>query len=138
MADQVNPTGSLAPGLPSQILAASAPRPAPESSRPANTASSKAKGPGPQTVPGLPAAPAAEKAPEAAMEQFNAHLQKAGSQLKFQSDQATGRTVFKVVNPNTGEVLLQVPSEEMLAMARNLRAMEKQAGASGVLVDKEG
>lgn len=134
MADQVNPMGSLAPGLPSQIVAAAAPRPAPEPSRSANSASSKAQGLGRQTTP----EPAAEKAPEAAMEQFNAHLEKAGSQLKFQSDQATGRTVFKVVNPNTGEVLLQVPSEEMLAMARNLRAMEKHAGASGVLVDKEG
>ena len=138
MADQVNPTGSLAPGLPSQIVAAAAPRPAPEPSRSANAASSKAQGQGRQTVPELPAVSVAEKAPEAAMEQFNAHLEKAGSQLKFQSDQATGRTVFKVVNPNTGEVLLQVPSEEMLAMARNLRAMEKHAGASGVLVDKEG
>jgi uncharacterized FlaG/YvyC family protein len=46
--------------------------------------------------------------------------------------------VFKVVIPTTGEVLFQVPSEEVLALARNLRAQESVQGASGVLVDTEG
>lgn len=72
------------------------------------------------------------------MEQLNGHLQQAGSELKFQVDKATGRTVYKVVNPDNGQVLLQVPSEEILALARNVRAMERQMGAAGVLVDKEG
>lgn len=72
------------------------------------------------------------------MEQINGHLQQAGSELKFQVDKATGRTVYKVVNPSNGQVLLQVPSDEMLALARNVRAMQEQMGAAGVLVDKEG
>lgn len=72
------------------------------------------------------------------MDKVNSHLQEAGSELKFQVDKETGRTVFKVINPKNGEVILQVPSEEMLALARNLRALDKQEGASGVLMDKEG
>lgn len=73
------------------------------------------------------------------MEQVNNHLKKADSELKFQVDNATGRTVFKLLDPGTGETILQIPSAEILALARNLRAMEKQQGAaSGVLVDKQG
>jgi len=132
MADQVNPTGSLAPGIPLQILAASAPRTASETSRPANTAKIKAQGPGAEP------APVSTKASQAAMEQLNGHLQESGSELQFQVDKATGRTVYKVVNPDNGQVLLQIPSDEILALARNVRAMEKRMGAAGVLVDKEG
>lgn len=72
------------------------------------------------------------------MEQLNSHLQQTNSQLQFQLDKETGRTIYKIVSPSNGQVLLQVPSEEVLALARNLRTMEKQKGASGVLVDKEG
>jgi flagellar protein FlaG len=73
-----------------------------------------------------------------AMEQLNSHLQQSNSELQFQVDSETGHTIYKVVNPGNGQVLLQVPSEEVLAMARNLRAMEKEMSASGVLMDKEG
>lgn len=132
MADQVNPTGSLAPGIPSTLLAASAPRTVSDSSRTAKPTEIKAQGPVSSPNSGTP------EAPEAAVEQLNGHLQQSGSELKFQVDKATGRTIYKVVNPGNGQVLLQVPSEEVLAMARNVRAMGKQTGASGVLVDKEG
>jgi flagellar protein FlaG len=132
MADQVGSTGGLAQGLPLPLVVASAPKPASESPRLSK--------PGVLPVQGQsrPSAPGTAKTSEAAMEQVNGHLQETGSELKFQVDQGTGRTIFKVVNPSSGEVILQVPSEEMLALARNLRSLEKQAGASGVLVDKEG
>lgn len=138
MADQVNPAGSLASGLPLALLAAAAPRPAPESSRPAKIADSQPGGSGSQAA--IVSAESSEgiKSPEAAMARVNNYLQQSGSELKFKVDKESGRTVFKVINPNTGEVLLQVPSEELLALARNLRSFEKQTGASGVLVDKEG
>jgi flagellar protein FlaG len=72
---------------------------------------------------------------KAAMGQLNSHLQQANSSLEYQVDQSTGRTFFQIVDTNTGEVVLQVPSVEMLALARNLRALDKKMG---VLVDKEG
>ena len=37
-----------------------------------------------------------------------------------------------------GRPFLQVPSEELLAMARKLREFAEEMGASGVLLDKEG
>lgn len=132
MVNQVSPMGSLATGPPVALLAASAPRPAPEPTRTAKVASSPPQGTGSQPPP------VTAHTSELAMEQVNSHLQQAGSELKFRVDQDTGRTVFKVINPNTGEVLLQVPSEELLALARNLRRFQEQMGASGVLVDKEG
>lgn len=132
MADQVNPMGSLASGYSSALLVSAAPRPAPEKTHPAKIADPRSQELG--TGPVVEDA----KTAEAAMGKLNGRLRETGSELKFQMDKATGRTIFKVVNPSNGEVLLQVPSEEVLAMARNLRALDDQAGASGVLVDKEG
>jgi flagellar protein FlaG len=122
MADQITPLGSLASGLPPALAAAAAPAPAP------------AKVPASQR-PAAPPAPAAAKTPEAAMGQLNSHLQQADSSLKFQVDQSTGRAYFQIVNDSTGEVVLQVPSAQMLAMARNLQTLDKKMG---VLVDQQG
>ena len=130
MADQVNPTGGLAPGIPLTASVAPAPKPVARNPRPVSTLD--------PPVPGQAGVPASPGASEAAADAVNQHLQQTGSELKFQVDRATGRTIFKVVNETTGEVVLQVPSEEVLALARNLRTMDKHAGASGVLVDKEG
>lgn len=131
MADQVIPSVGLASGLPLALLAPTAPRLAPEKPRPAKAADAPPQGP--DDRPGD-----AAKLTEAALEQLNSYLQQTGSELKFQVDEGTGRTFFKIVSQSTGEVLLQVPSEEMLAMSRKLRELEKRMGASGVLVDKEG
>lgn len=133
MADQVNPTGSLAPGLSSALMASvSSPRVSSERVRSAKTSEFQ-----PQRQDSASVAEAPVSA-EAAMEQLNSHLQQSNSELQFQMDKETGRTIYKIVSPNSGQVLLQVPSEEVLAMARNLRSMEKQTGTSGVLVDREG
>jgi uncharacterized FlaG/YvyC family protein len=73
-----------------------------------------------------------------AMDQLNSRLQQTGSELKIQPDKDSGRTIYKVVNPTTGEVVYQYPTAEMLALARSLQTSEKQVGTSGVLVDKKG
>ncbi|GLH73182.1 hypothetical protein GETHLI_16840 [Geothrix limicola] len=130
MADQVNLTGSLASSLP-LTLAAAPSRPAPEK---------QPSAPASDIQPQKTDTPASEGAttPEKAVVQINSHLQQAATDLKIQVDKGTGRTVFKVVDEHTGAVVLQVPSEEVLAMARNLRALDSKMGASGVLVDKQG
>jgi flagellar protein FlaG len=66
------------------------------------------------------------------------HLQQARPELRLQVDDGTGRTVFQVVQQGTGQVLMQVPSEEILGMSRRLREAEGLAGSSGTLVDKQG
>lgn len=131
MADQVNPTGGLAPGFTTALAALSAPKPAPEKPRPIRTADPVPKG--------LDRADGSSaKLSEATVEQANGQLQQVATGLKFQVDKATGHTVLKVVNQETGEVLLQMPPEQFLSMARNLRALEERLDASGVLIDKEG
>lgn len=75
---------------------------------------------------------------EVAVAQVNQHLQLSQTDLKLQVDAGSGHTVFQVVQQGTGQVVLQVPSPEVLGMSRRLREMEGQTGASGALVDKEG
>lgn len=132
MADQVNPMGNLATGLPSALLVANTPRPAPEKARTAKTTPSQSRN------PDDPSSASSVVSAESAVELLNNRLQGTGTELKFKVDRDSGRTLFQVVSENTGEVLLQVPSEEMLAMARKLRDFAEQTGASGVLLDREG
>lgn len=96
----------------------------PVSSRPAPAASSAVKG--------------SAGSPTEAAAQVNQHLQQAQPALKLQVDAGSGRTVYQVVQQGTGEVVLQIPSEEVLGMSRRLRELENQGQASGTLVDQEG
>lgn len=131
MADQVNPTGGLAPGFSMALAALSAPRPAPDKPR-----ALRPSEPQPANLGRAGGSPG--KVSEADVEQANGLLHQVATGLKFQVDQATGHTVIKVVNQETGEVLMQMPPEEWLTMARNLRSLEERLGAAGALVDKEG
>lgn len=118
MVTQIGPASS------SQILLAGAlPLPV-VNSRPASTRAERA--------------PAQQAGTEAeAVAQVNQHLQGAQTNLKLQVDAGSGRTVFQIVQQGTGEVVLQVPSAEVLGMSRRVRDLEGQNAASGALVDKE-
>lgn len=99
--------------------------------------------PAPVAARSTPPQPSSTPAPrlgnqDAAVAQINQHLQQAQTELKLQVDADSGRTVFQVVQQGTGELVLQVPSEEVLGMSRRIRDLEGQAGAAGGLVDKEG
>ena len=132
MADQSALMSSLGPALTPPAMAAATSKPAIGPVRPAKTAlPSKASGPVDQP-------PVATGSPQESVDQLNGHLQQTASRLRVLVDQSTGRTTYAVVNQATGEVVLQMPSAEMLAMARRVRELEKQMGATGALVDKEG
>ena len=62
-------------------------------------------------------------------------LAKAAPNLTFTVDQDSGRTVIKVVDPTTHEVLKQIPAEEILRMDKNLDQMI--ARLKGLLVDRQ-
>jgi uncharacterized FlaG/YvyC family protein len=84
------------------------------------------------------AAPAGQPV-EAAVAQVNQHLQQQGqADLSLQVDPGSGRTVYRIVQEGTGQVLLQVPSAEVLGMSRRVREIGTQKKGSGALVDKEG
>ena len=62
------------------------------------------------------------------MEKIAADLQKfvqaMGRNLNFTVDDTTGYHVVKVVNPTTGELVRQLPSEELLKVARDFERLQ--------------
>ena len=46
-----------------------------------------------------------------------------GSNLNFSIDETTGYNVVKVVNPDTGELIRQLPSEELLKISRDFQRL---------------
>jgi len=75
---------------------------------------------------------------EAAVAQVNQHLAQANTDLKLSVDNGSGRTVYQLIQQGTGQVLLQVPSAEVLGMSRRVRDLEDKAMTSGGLVDRQG
>jgi flagellar protein FlaG len=68
---------------------------------------------------GQAAPPSLQQAASAAVE-ANRWLAEKGSELTLEFDDAVGRTVFRLVDSQTGAVVRQIPSEEVLAIARAL------------------
>jgi flagellar protein FlaG len=132
MADQVNLTGSLAPVVSPAYSAAKPSQPLPENPQVAKPASLEAPK---NTGQGEVASPEAIRS---AAQTFSAFLQLNQPDLVFQVDKATGEPYFKIVDTKTRKVIRQVPSEDVLAMARKLHEVANSMSASGVLVDKVG
>ena len=63
---------------------------------------------------------AARVAIERAAEQIQSFVQSMGRDLKFSVDGVTGHHVVVVTNPQTGEVVRQMPSPELLKIAQSL------------------
>lgn len=61
-------------------------------------------------------------------------LVKAAPNLTFSIDKDSGRTVIKVIDPETHEVLRQIPADEILRMDKNLDQMIERL--KGLLIDK--
>ncbi len=59
------------------------------------------------------------------------HVQNLQRSLQFSVDDESGETVVRVVDSETKEVIRQIPSEELLAIANRLRS------AAGVLVTEQ-
>jgi flagellar protein FlaG len=72
-------------------------------------------------VPGKPAPAKVPVSPpvsiEKAIEQIQAYLKDSKRQLAFERDASTERTVIKVIDAASGEVIRQFPSEEVLKIA---------------------
>ncbi len=58
----------------------------------------------------------------------NEELRQRASELAFEFDDDSGRIVVKLIDTRTREVLRQIPSKEMLEIARSLQ-QEMQSGA---------
>jgi len=59
------------------------------------------------------------QAVEAAAQQMQSFVSSMGRNLNFSIDGSTGYHVVRVTNPTTGEVIRQMPSEEVLRLAHS-------------------
>jgi len=56
-----------------------------------------------------------------AAEDIQNFVKEMGRNLNFSIDETTGYNVVRVINPETNELIRQLPSEELLKIARNMR-----------------
>ena len=85
-------------------------------------ASGKALPKGGEKLPEKPApAPTPERIDQA-VQQIQSYLNDSQRQLRFQVDADSGRTIVTVVNPETKEVIRQIPGDEVLKLARAMGA----------------
>lgn len=69
---------------------------------------------------------------EAAVEQVQRSTLLRGSQLSFQIDDSSERLVVRILDPDTRDVIRQIPSEDFLRMAQALQSFEEQALSASV------
>ena len=105
----------------------------PPASATANPSSGKFLPPGHSAAISKPAKPAdsAVKPPPdlpALLAQLNKHLESSGRPNHYKLDSSTGHRVIQEINPDTSEVVSEIPANEFKALAQSL-------GISGLLLD---
>jgi flagellar protein FlaG len=68
---------------------------------------------------------------QAAVSRLNDYVQNLRRDLQFRVDEQVDRVVVTVVDSESGAVIRQIPSEEMLAVARSVEQMQ------GLLLDEK-
>jgi flagellar protein FlaG len=75
-----------------------------------------------RAAPVAPTAPAKVEASDVELKQAiaaaNSHLKQVSNDLEFAVDTSSGRTVLRVIDASTKQVIRQFPSEEILAITR--------------------
>lgn len=71
-----------------------------------------------------------EKNIQEALTHLNEEMQRSARSLQFSIDKQLNRTVIKVTNPHTGEVIRQIPDEAVLRVAHSIHAIK------GILVNQ--
>ena len=74
--------------------------------------------------------PAVKSSPDlhALVQQLNRHVQNSGRLNQYKLDSSSGRDVIQEINPDTKQVVSEIPANEFKALAQEL-------GISGLLVD---
>lgn len=80
---------------------------------------------------------------EQATRDISAYIQTVNRSLKISVEQDLGTTVITVIDRATEEVVRQIPSEEVLSLARFLSQQQEELGGTGLpvkglLMDSEG
>ena len=107
----IQPVANNASSLPQQPAA-----PATGVERPARTVQQT----GPEVNPAQPSPQQLQEAVSA----INKALESTSQNLQFAVDHDTGKTVVKVIDSSTNEVIRQIPSQEVLAIAHSLDRLQ--------------
>lgn len=74
----------------------------------------------------------------AALDGVDEFLQSKGTAISFSVDEATDRQVVTVREAASGDVIRQIPSEEVLNFAERIRQLQSDIGSqAGVLIDRQ-
>ena len=65
-----------------------------------------------------------------AVGQVNNFVQSVQRDLAFKVDEGSGRTIIKVIDSDSGKLIRQIPSEEVLALASYLKDISSETGNS--------
>lgn len=81
---------------------------------------------------------ASEQAIEDAVSDISDFVQAQRRNLDFSFNEDVNRSVVKVTDTETGDLIRQIPSEEVLALSERIRGLQSDVGeAVGVLFSKE-
>ncbi len=78
-----------------------------------------------------------QKILDEAVQQISDHVQNLRRELQFNVDEVTGRTVVKVIDSSTDEVIRQIPAEEVLQLAERLKSMDHGEEAQGLILQMQ-
>ena len=75
---------------------------------------------------------------ESAVSEINDFVQARNRQLNFSVDEGSERAVVKVTDSESGDIIRQIPSEEVLALSERIKELQTDVGtAVGVLFNKQ-
>lgn len=61
-----------------------------------------------------------------------------GTELSFSVDRELNEVIIKITDKNTKEVIRQIPSEEMIDLAKRLQELESSGDVKGIIVGLKG
>lgn len=127
----ITPTAASSPlpGL-ADTAAASRPAAAPAKAASAANATNATKSVDPAAQAGAPSAPVDPAELKSSVEAINRFL-KVNSEVQFSIDDASGRSVIKVIDTESKKILRQFPSEQVMEMSKDL------SGLKGFLVNNK-
>ncbi|GEM_PF-205549 len=75
---------------------------------------------------------------ETALAQVSDFVQVQNRQLNFSFDDKSNRSIIKVTDADSGDIIRQIPSEEVLKLAERIKELQNDAGeAIGVLINRQ-
>jgi len=80
----------------------------------------------------LPQQPAERAKISEAVNQINDYIQTVQRNLSFSMDDESGKTVIKVIDSDSGQLIRQIPGDEVLALASHLQDLGSDDAAAEV------